>query len=79
MTPITFALKTILQKAFLNDPYKGGLSSYGVVLLIIHFLSVQIKRGNDVSMKNLGKLRRRKGRTMLKIMGKILRKTMIIY
>lgn len=56
LTPMTFALKTILQKAFLNDPYKGGLSSYGVVLLIIHFLSVQIKRGNDVSIKNLGKL-----------------------
>jgi non-canonical poly(A) RNA polymerase PAPD5/7 len=41
LTPMTFALKTLLQKAFLNDPYKGGLSSYGVILLIIHFLSVQ--------------------------------------
>ena len=56
LTPLTFALKTILQKAFLNDPYKGGLSSYGVILLIIHFLNVQKKKGNDISMKNLGKL-----------------------
>ena len=56
LTPITFALKTILQKAFLNDPYKGGLSSYGVILLIINFLNVQNKRGNDITMNSLGKL-----------------------
>ena len=56
LTPMTFALKTILQKAFLNDPYKGGLSSYGVILLIINFLNEQNKRGNDISMNNLGKL-----------------------
>lgn len=56
LTPLTFALKTILQKAYLNDPYKGGLSSYGVILLIIHYLNVQQKKGNDISMKSLGKL-----------------------
>ena len=56
LTPMTFALKTLLQKAFLNDPYKGGLSSYGVILLIIHFLSVQNRRGVELNMKNLGKL-----------------------
>jgi predicted nucleotidyltransferase len=56
LTPITFALKTILQKAFLNDPYKGGLSSYGVILLIINFLNVQNKRGNDITINSLGKL-----------------------
>ena len=56
LTPLTFALKTILQKALLNDPYKGGLSSYGVILLIIHFLNIQQKKGNDISMDNLGKL-----------------------
>ena len=56
LTPLALALKNILQKAFLNDPYKGGLSSYGVILLIIHFLNVQKKKGNDISMKSLGKL-----------------------
>ena len=56
LTPLTFALKTILQKAFLNDPYKGGLSSYGVILLIIHFLDFQQKKGTDISINNLGKL-----------------------
>jgi len=56
LTPLTFALKTILQKAYLNDPYKGGLSSYGVILLIIHYLNLQQRKGNDISMKSLGKL-----------------------
>ena len=56
LTPLTLALKTILQKAYLNDPYVGGLSSYGVILLIIHFLNVQQKKGNDISIKRLGKL-----------------------
>ena len=56
LTPLTLALKTILQKACLNDPYVGGLSSYGVILLIIHFLNVQQKKGNDISIKSLGKL-----------------------
>ena len=56
LTSLTFALKTILQKGFLNDPYKGGISSYGVILLVIHFLNVQQKKGNDISIKNLGKL-----------------------
>ena len=56
LTPLTLALKTILQKAYLNDPYVGGLSSYGVILLIIHFLNVQQKKGNDISIKSLGKL-----------------------
>ena len=51
LTPLTFALKTILQKAFLNDPYKGGLSSYGVILLIIHFLNVQQKM-NEIQFNN---------------------------
>ena len=56
LTPLTLALKTILQKACLNDPYVGGLSSYGVILLIIHFLNVQQKKGNDISIKSLGRL-----------------------
>ena len=56
LTPLTFALKTILLKAFLNDPYKGGLSSYGIILLIINYLNVQQKKGNDISMKSLGRL-----------------------
>ena len=56
LTPLTLALKTILMKANLNDPYKGGLSSYGVILLIINFLNICQKQENDISIKNLGKI-----------------------
>ena len=56
LTPLTLALKTIFQKGKLNDPYIGGLSSYGIILLIINFLKTKQKEGKDISFKNLGKL-----------------------
>ncbi len=56
LAPITLALKTIFQKAKINDPYTGGLSSYGIILLIINFLKIKQKEEKDISMKNLGKI-----------------------
>jgi non-canonical poly(A) RNA polymerase PAPD5/7 len=56
LTPLTLALKTIFQKAKINDPYTGGLSSYGIILLIINFLKIKQKEEKDISIKNLGKL-----------------------
>ncbi len=56
LTPMTLAVKNILLKATLNDPYKGGLSSYGVILLILNFLNLEKNKGNDISIKNLGNL-----------------------
>ena len=56
LTPLTLALKTIFQKGKLNDPYIGGLSSYGIILIIINFLKIKQKEGKDISLKNLGKL-----------------------
>ena len=56
LSPLTFALKTIFQKAKLNDPYTGGLSSYGIILLIINFLKMKQKENVDISLKNLGKI-----------------------
>ena len=56
LSPITFALKTIFQKAKLNDPYTGGLSSYGIILLIINFLKMKQKENEDISLQNLGKI-----------------------
>ena len=56
LPPLTLALKTIFQKAKINDPYTGGLSSYGIILLIINFLKIKQKEEKDISMKNLGKL-----------------------
>ena len=56
LTPMTLAIKNILLKATLNDPYKGGLSSYGVILLILNFLNLEKNKGNDISINNLGNL-----------------------
>ena len=56
LTPITLALKTILQEANLNNPYNGGLSSYGVILLVIYYLKMQQMNKQDISMKNVGKI-----------------------
>ena len=56
LSPLTFALKTIFQIAKLNDPYTGGLSSYGIILLIINFLKKKQRENQDISYKNLGKL-----------------------
>ena len=56
LTPMTLAVKNILFKASLNDPYKGGLSSYGVILLILNFINIEKNKGNDISIKNLGNL-----------------------
>ena len=56
LSPMTLAFKTIYQKAKINDPYTGGLSSYGIILLIIYFLKINQKNGNDISLNNLGKL-----------------------
>ena len=53
---MTLALKTIFYEAKLNDPYTGGLSSYGIILLIIYFLDNEKKKGNDISFNNVGKL-----------------------
>lgn len=54
--PLTLALKNIFKKAKLNDPYLGGLSSYGIILLIIYFLKYKKNQGEDISKNNLGKL-----------------------
>ena len=43
LKPITIALKAILQSANLHNPNKGGLSSYGLILMIVYFLENQKK------------------------------------
>ena len=58
LTPMVLALKNILKQANLNDPYKGGLSSYGLILLIVFFLNEQMEQNMDISINddNLGRL-----------------------
>ena len=60
LKPLVLAIKNILKSANLNDPYKGGISSYGLILMIIFFLQKQKTSGIDISPGenycNLGKL-----------------------
>ena len=60
LKPLVLAIKNILKKANLNDPYKGGISSYGLILMIVFFLQKQKSTGIDISPgennSNLGKL-----------------------
>ena len=58
LKPLVLALKNLLKRANLNDPYKGGLSSYGLILMIVYFLQHQSAAGVDISPNdnNLGQL-----------------------
>ena len=60
LKPLVLAIKNILKRANLNDPYKGGISSYGLILMIVFFLQRQKSSGKDISPgennSNLGKL-----------------------
>ena len=61
LKPLVLALKNILKRAHLNDPYKGGISSYGLILMIIYFLKRQYSAGinislGDINNNNLGQL-----------------------
>ena len=58
LKPLVLALKNILKRGNLNDPYKGGMSSYGLILMIVYFLQQQAYSGIDISMNdnNLGQL-----------------------
>ena len=57
---LVLPLKNILKRANLNDPYKGGISSYGLILMIVYFLKQQSFAGIDISLgennSNLGRL-----------------------
>ena len=42
LKPIILALKTLLNNGKLNNPYTGGLSSYGLVLMVVSFIQSKI-------------------------------------
>ena len=56
LVPLTLALKTIFYNAQIHNPYTGGLSSYGIILLIIYFLDIEKKKGKTISYNNIGTL-----------------------
>ena len=55
LKPIVLALKNIFKFADLNDPYKGGISSYGLILMIVYFIQRQKKINNNIN-SDLGNL-----------------------
>ena len=42
LEPIILALKTLLNNGNLNNPYTGGLSSYGLILMVVSFIQSEI-------------------------------------
>ena len=40
---LVLPLKQLIFDANLNDPYQGGLTSYGLILMIVSFLQFKIK------------------------------------
>lgn len=36
-------LKQLIYYAELNDPYQGGITSYGIILMIVAFLQFKVK------------------------------------
>ena len=58
LEPMIISLKNILKCAGLNDPYKGGLSSYGLILLVVSYLQNQLETEKPITKEkyNLGRL-----------------------
>lgn len=53
LEPLIISLKNLLKCAGLNDPYKGGLSSYGLILLVVSFLQNQEDQGKCILRENI--------------------------
>ncbi len=43
LEPIILALKTLLANGNLNNPYTGGLSSYGLILMVVSYIQSKIE------------------------------------
>jgi non-canonical poly(A) RNA polymerase PAPD5/7 len=56
LKPIILALKTLLNNGNLNNPYTGGLSSYGLILMVVSFIQSEIdnEKYNEKSPNILG-------------------------
>jgi DNA polymerase sigma len=58
LEPLIIGLKNLLKCAALNDPYKGGLSSYGLILLVVYYLQLLEDEGrvNPKDKNNVGQI-----------------------
>ena len=64
LEPIILALKTLLNNGNLNNPYTGGLSSYGLILMVVSFIQSEID--NDKYNENSPNIL---GETFLNVLG----------
>lgn len=64
LEPIVVCLKNILKWACLNDPYKGGLSSYGLINLVVHYIQLLEESDKIYLIKDKNNL----GRFLLEIL-----------
>eukprot|EP00511_Aplanochytrium_stocchinoi_P004830 CAMPEP_0204832682 /NCGR_PEP_ID=MMETSP1346-20131115/14416_1 /ASSEMBLY_ACC=CAM_ASM_000771 /TAXON_ID=215587 /ORGANISM="Aplanochytrium stocchinoi, Strain GSBS06" /LENGTH=607 /DNA_ID=CAMNT_0051964659 /DNA_START=445 /DNA_END=2265 /DNA_ORIENTATION=- len=55
LKPLTLVLKQFLVEKGLNDPFVGGLSSYGLVLMIVNMFKLRYPQGLNSNV-NLGTL-----------------------
>jgi len=55
--PLILVLKQMLRVNGLNDPYKGGLSSYGLLLMIVAFIQFrdlsQVRIPQNINLGNI--------------------------
>ena len=64
LKPIILALKTLLNNGNLNNPYTGGLSSYGLILMVVSFIQSEIDNEKyDNNSQNI------LGETFLNVLG----------
>jgi DNA polymerase sigma len=42
LKPLVLVLKSLVEAYDISDPYKGGISSYGLTLMVIALLQVDI-------------------------------------
>ena len=58
LRPLVFVLKQMVYMANLNDPFTGGINSYGLILMVVAFLQTEIRTigytKEDIS-NNLGR------------------------
>lgn len=46
LRPIVFVLKQMVYMAGLNDPFTGGINSYGLILMVVAYLQVELRKHN---------------------------------
>lgn len=54
LRPLVFILKQMVFMADLNDPFTGGINSYGLILMVVAFLQNELRK-NTVSKEQISK------------------------